>query len=296
MFDHIIVPLDGSELSTNALAPALQIARTYGAQLRLVRAIQERQFAAADPIGNIRYWPETSASDLIQHAENYLTTVSATLNYPSSIYANVGDAAQIILDAAECEGHNLIVMSTHGYTGLSRWLYGSVTARVMPYAPCPVLVVRSPDIPCHILLTLDCSRFAEHIIKPTLALASAFDAQVTLLHVEDSDIHHDEAVEAMIAKSDAGLAEQYRLDFYDESRKYLRIVADRYPDIPINVQVARGKPAQRIVEIAEQLQCDLIAMSTHGHAGIARWRYGSVANKVLNSTPTDLLISRPAEL
>jgi nucleotide-binding universal stress UspA family protein len=296
MFDHIIVPLDGSELSTNALVPAQQIAATYSARIVLVRAIQEQQFASADPIGNIRFWPDTPAAELKKHAEKYLEGVADNLDYPTTVYADVGDPAQVILDVAERPGRNLIVMSTHGYTGFSRWLYGSVTARVMPYAPCPILVVRSAEIPQHILLALDCSRFAEHILDPTLALVNAFDANITFLHVEERGIHHDEKLEAMIAKNDTGLAERYRTDFYDESHKYLRHVAARYPNLNIEIHVARGKPAQRIVEMAEQLGCDLIAMSTHGHTGVARWRYGSVTNKVLSQAPVDLLISRPADL
>ncbi len=296
MFDRIIVPLDGSEHAENALPVAKQLALTYGADLLLVQAIQKEFYVVADPIGNIAFWPDISEDELRQHAEGYLNAVVNTHDLPATIYADVGEPAQVILDIAARNGKNLIVMSKREHMRVERWLYGSVTGRVMPFAPCPVLVVHAAAPPQHILLTLDGSGLAEAIIGPTIALARAFDVKVTFLHVEDADIHHDEDVEAQIAKSDKGLADAYRVEYYDKSHKYLRQIAARYPEVETETYVARGKPARRIIEIAEEIGCDLIAMSTHGRTGFARWRYGSVANKVLHHAPVGLLVSRPTEL
>lgn len=296
MFERIIVPLDGSELAATALLPAKRIAATYGADLLLVQAIQKSQYVVADPTGNVSFWPDIPAIELIQHAEGYLNSVAETLTLPVEVYADIGEPAQVILDAAAREGDSLIVMSKHDYSRIERWLYGSVTGRVMPFAPCPVLVVHSAEVPQHILLTLDGSRFAEQIIEPTLALAQAFDAKITLMTVDEVGLKHDEKAEAIIAKSDKGLAEQYRIDFYDHSRKYLRLVAARYPEMEIDIAVVQGKPAQRIIDVAEELGCDLIAMSTHGRSGLARWHYGSVANKVLHHAHNNLLVRRPHDL
>ncbi len=296
MFERIIVPLDGSKLAENALIPAKQIAATYGANLLVVQAIQKEFYVVTDPNGGVSFWPDIPEIELRQHAEAYLHSVAETLTHPADIRANIGEPAQVILDVAAHEGESLIVMSKRDHSWVERWLYGSVTGRVMPFAPCPVLVVHDGEIPQHILLTLDGSSFAEHIIAPSLALARAFDAKITLLHVEEADIHHDEEVEAQLAKTDPSLADNYRVEFYDQSRKYLRIVAARYPELDIEICVERGKPAQRIIDIANTLECDLIAMSTHGHTGFARWRYGSVANKVLHHAPVGLLVSRPSDL
>ncbi len=296
MFEKIIVPLDGSELSAAALIPAKQIAITYGADLLLVRAIQPQQYAVADPIGNIHFWPDTPEGELHAYTEQYLREMAAEIDHPALIYVDTGKPAEVILDIAARTENALIVMSMHDYTRAERWLYGSVTAGVMPFAPCPLLVVHSAENPQHILLPLDRSRFAEQIIDPTLALARAFDAKITLLTVEKAGLHHNEEMEAMIAKSDEGLAERYRVDFYERSREYLRAVAARYPDLELDIAVTYGSPARRIIEAAELFDCDLIAMSTHGRTGLERWRFGSVASKVLHHAPVNLLVRRPHDL
>ena len=301
MFERLLIPLDGSTLAATALTPAIKIANLHSEAILLVRAIPENTLVLLEPDGGVAYWPDRPIDKMRQDAERYLTQTALGWNLNNvtvDVQAEVGDPAQLIIEMAASENSDLIVMSTHGHSAIERWLMGSVTAKVMPHAPCPVLVVRSAEIPQHILLTLDCSRFAEHIIEPTIALARAFGAKITLLYAEEETLQHDKQLEHQIAQADTGLAERYKYDTYMESHRYLETIADRYAEIDVDIdfQIGRGRAARVIIETAQNLNCDLIAMSTHGRTGLARWRYGSVADRVLRHAKVGMFVSRPTNL
>ena len=111
-----------------------------------------------------------------------------------------GDEASTILETASAENVDLIVMTTHGRTGLTRWVLGSVTERVLHDAPCPVLVMRTSTPLQKVLITLDGSVIAEYALEPGLAVARALDAQVRLLAVADSG-HFDLVASAEIEEA-----------------------------------------------------------------------------------------------
>ena len=142
-FDKILFPLDGSEFAEKALEPALSVARGMGAEVVLFRVAQPipRTQALAEMPG---VYDDVVAAT-IREAENYLSTLRAALPIERvSIEVRPGEdgVARQILDYAEASGVDLIVMSSHGLTGVKRWAYGSVAEKVLHGGPCAVLVVR----------------------------------------------------------------------------------------------------------------------------------------------------------
>src|SRR5512139_3320695 len=176
MFKKILVPLDGSQLSQRALEPALTLSRPAGAELLLIRVpvVDTLSFAVSD----------ARQRELTQDAFTYLETLRKSYEpLPLNIRTQVltGDAASAIVDTARAERSDLIIMSTHGYSGLTRWVLGSVTEKVLRSAPCPVLAIRAARRPQRVLIALDGSPLSECASEPGLQLAQIFNAEVTLL-------------------------------------------------------------------------------------------------------------------
>lgn len=142
-FKRILVPLDGSAFAETALEPALAIANAMEAELTL--------FRVAQPIPRTRALAEMPDvyNDVVaaayREAEDYLKDLCAQLSYPrisvERRFAEEGIARQIVDYAAE-SGVDLIVMTSHGRSGVDRWVHGSVTGKVLSGACCATLVVR----------------------------------------------------------------------------------------------------------------------------------------------------------
>jgi len=148
MFHKILVPLDGSPLSEGALAPALEVARRFEARVVLFRTsvLPEHLMVSPVPVSPATY-AEIEQS-ILDTTRDYLDDMKARhleAGVPIQTANASGEAAKEILDFAQSQGIDLIVMSTHGRSGFQRWLFGSVAEKVMRHAPCPVLAVRPKE-------------------------------------------------------------------------------------------------------------------------------------------------------
>lgn len=158
MFRNVLVPLDGSPLAEQALAYATEIIQPDGTLtlVSVVRipayvaygvspyygSIHETGDAADDHQTTVEAWTNETKAYLEQVAAVLKLSTPATIR----IQAQVGDAAESIVELAEALDADAIVISTHGRSGLSRWLFGSVTQRVLEGAPCPVFVIPSKRV------------------------------------------------------------------------------------------------------------------------------------------------------
>lgn len=298
MFDKVLVPLDGSELAEGSLDPAFGVVRRPGGKVILLHVPVFRPVMVPGTAGYGLVLPE-QAFDLKNRDEivHYLQEIKGARQEPDiSIRIEVieGDVAGNIVDLAVEEGADLIVMTTHGYSGFTRWMLGSITERVLRHAPCPVLVVRCADPLSHVLITLDGSRLAEQALEPGLEVARQLGCQVTLLRVDDGS-GLGPVEKGMLDVAHHGLSQQVDPETGDAVH-YLENVAGRYrsPGLEINTAVVTGTPAQSILEYVEANQVDLIVMATHGRTGIRRWVYGSVTEKCLHNSACAMLIVRPS--
>ena len=146
MFGSIVVGTDGSETAGEAVRQATDLAKTVGAQVHVVSAFE--------PIGNQRLREErTQVPDDMQWMVNQREDVEATLRkaaerieeagVQAETYARQGDPADAILDVAEEQNADLIVVGNKGMTGAKRFLLGSVPNKVSHHAPCSVLIIRT---------------------------------------------------------------------------------------------------------------------------------------------------------
>jgi nucleotide-binding universal stress UspA family protein len=144
MFKKILVPLDGSALAEAILPQVTELARVHGAELVILRVALAHAFPGADP---------TEAQlQAVRESEKYLEGVEQSLKGGGLRVSSVvryGQAAEEVLDHAAFAGTDLIAMSTHGRTGVSRWVLGSVTEKVLRASSTPLLLVRAPGAGTH---------------------------------------------------------------------------------------------------------------------------------------------------
>jgi nucleotide-binding universal stress UspA family protein len=148
MFKHVLVPLDGSELSEKALAPARQVLSPEGT-LTLLSVIDLPDVSLMRmydmPLTDRAENREDEVTTARKNVQAYLRRIVAEQHLPPTMAVQikvcVGDPASIITGLARALGVETIVMSTHGRSGLSRWMFGSITQRVLAVATCPVVVV-----------------------------------------------------------------------------------------------------------------------------------------------------------
>jgi len=235
-------------------------------------------------------------------AEGYLGEVADRVRLAGLSVRTVverGPAAEAIVDYAEKMEIEQIIMATHGYSGIKRWTHGSVAERVLQAASVPVLMVRAQEkkaetsqqlMLCRrILVPLDGSEIAEQVLAPVRSLARAVSAEVLLFQV---------AVDLPAAT----LGNEWGLlpvpgEFAKEEQEaqaYLESVAASFREEGIQVFTATdmGPVATTIIDYAAANHVDLVAMCTHGRTGLARWAFGSVADKVLRAGSTPILLVR----
>jgi nucleotide-binding universal stress UspA family protein len=299
MFKNILVPLDGSALSERALGPALAIGQQDGATVTLVRTpvAEVAIVPTVELFGNfsLRGLDEATAA-AGREAASYLRQLERALARPAvTIRSEVvdGDPAQAILTTAEARHADLIVMSTHGYSGVTRWIMGSVTERVLAHARCPVLVIRSEAPLNKMLIPLDGSALSETALGPGLEVASALDAGVTLFRaVRNVPGYYIEELEQV----ERGLGLRLQSELSGEAEAYLRGLTETQAGrrTSVDIAVRSGAAADAILNYAEAAGVDVVAMATHGRTGAQRWVYGSVTEKILrNSQGFAMLVIRP---
>ncbi len=300
MYKRILVPLDGSQLATNALHPALALAKANEGIIVLLRVPVYQKQLLPEKVAAVynRLRPPEEKEWVQQRMQRYLRSVrQLTLGQEISLETLVidGEPASVIVDTAESEIVDLIVMSTHGRSGLARWWLGSVTQKVLRAARHPVLIVRSDKVPAGMLITLDGSATAEAALEPARQIALSLGIPLSLLRVleplDTTDIDQtlpDNEVEQLMQQL-AEARQEEAVAYLEQVKASLQV-----PDeIVVDTAVLVGPPADIILDFAQSNKIDLIAMSSHGQSAEARWAYGSVTEKVIHRADQAVLVVRP---
>ncbi len=299
MFSKILVPLDGSEIAERALAPALALANKPGAHLTFLRVPLvptgwDRGIEGTDPY--IEAWAEQRYGMERKLAQDYLAKVKQqSLRDDVEVETKImeGDVATVILQAAA--EHDLVVMSTHGYSGLTKWMMGSVAEKVLTSASCPALVIRSPQPVRKILIPLDGSSLSETALAPGLELALRLEAEVVLLRIVPEVSVFEQA--ELATAGDTNIGSRLQEGFMAEGESYLDGLVTTPPESGFTIAreaLIAPSPAERILDYSERHGIDLIVMATHGRTGLSKWVYGSVTEKVLRHTHCSMLVVRPS--
>ncbi len=321
MFRRILVPLDGSRRAEEALPVAARLARASQGSLLLVR------IATIEPTF---YWSgfgpalidevlEGAQEEARQYLQRILATTPELQGLTAEVIVRTGVIAEALLEIAQEEHADLVVLCSHGYSGLKRWALGSVASRMVRHATMPVLVLREhgpalqgpqPGLEraLRAVVPLDGSPQAKAALEPAAlllaALAAPSSAALHLVSVVEVDERAEDATSQQRRERGLKRAEHYLATTVEHIRR--KLVAPALADLPVALTwsvIARKDVAHAIIDVAERGEevegmgvfggCDFIAMATHGREGMARWTLGSVTERVLVATRLPVLVVRP---
>jgi nucleotide-binding universal stress UspA family protein len=307
MFKRLLVPLDTSELAEIALPYARELAIKLGAEVILMHV--KTSADASDKPDHRAYLSKTAAITEQDIKKSHALPPREKVKVDSAIIGSpsrLNHPAEEIVNYAEKENISLIVMATHGRTGIRRWTLGDTANKVARASKIPLLLIRaSNDVPKSIhldkiLVPLDGSKQSEAVLPYTENLASKLKTGINLLNVVEPPYHIYPFYEGLGYYGGYGMV---RVPYTDEEVKPMREIAGKYVQsvseklmaegIKASYEVKVGLAGEEIIGAEEEIHPDIVAMSTHGHSGFGRWENGSVADKVLHHGNTPLLLVRP---
>lgn len=302
----IVTAVDFTDGSARAVVRAADLAERLQAQLHLVHAdVLFKSDGLFQPDGESRPQPEHPGSVLRVAIERFAAKALgvdaeafAALLPVIAIVRDVTAAAALVRYAEEVEA-DLLVMGTHGRSGVSRLMLGSVAEEVVRHAPCPVLTVphRAPRVVPHasapILAPVDFSEHSIEALWTASQLARLYGAPLELVHVIEEPgpypAFYHEALTYQTAKDiTRGVQER--------TESELKQVAAQACIEPSAIHVRVGRPAQQIIEVAEERGAAMIVMATRGLTGLASIFMGSVTEKTLRHTPCPILTLKKADV
>jgi nucleotide-binding universal stress UspA family protein len=300
MFDPILVPLDGSQLAECVLPHIVAIARPFDAEITLLRMLEKNQASAPAQLFDLLNWQINK-----KKAELYLEKKKAWFQ-ESSIRARMivleGLVAEGITEYAQNQGMKLIVLSSHGYSGLTQWGISSITQKIILSAPTSLLIIRAHQYGAHsgelsetpvyqrILVPLDGSQRAENVLPIITQLAHFHQSQLHLVHVVQTP---EMARQMPPAPEDIDLSNRVVARNREEAGRYLEQVKSRSYLEGITVQthlITSDNASAELHRVAEQEHIDMVTLSAHGYSGNHQWPYGSMVNNFIIYGKVHLLI------
>jgi len=308
MYSKILVPLDGSMLAEKALTYAITLANRFNATLLLLRAVEVPALTGDTPAHEM---------EVVANAEEYLGEVKATITNPKlglHISADrlqtlvvYGNAVQQIVEMAPFEKADLVLMTTHGRSGLSRLVMGNVADHLLHRITVPLMLIRpveqkhdqpltetlagvgepcsncfSENTPQHVIVTLDGEVLSEKALDPAIELAQKLSATLHLLSVvfpsppeviaDLSNLGHNAKAMDDIDK-----------ELLQKAEKYLLGVQERLASKGLETVVAvlEGAAAEKITEYALKHNASALVMATHARSEVSHLFMGSVAEDVM---------------
>jgi nucleotide-binding universal stress UspA family protein len=297
MYRNIMVPVDGSPFSREAVLHGLRLASQSGAILRLVRIGTAATITGA-PDG---FAVENQRLRQIHAAElGELYSIAAECRAHSTVNVTAalqyGPVADTLIGYAKRHRVDLIVMRSHGRTGFARAWFVSLADALIRVSGIPVLVVKATSVSTaledglavkRILVPLDGSLLSEQSIEPAIALARINGASITLLRVVTPSRKPNGELQSAIGPAPASEVSQ--------DQRYLNSCLgglERSLTVNRRIVIADDVPAA-ILETAEAIEADLIAMSTRGRGAIKRVTSGSVADRVVRESPVSTMVIHP---
>lgn len=299
MFNHFLVPLDGSHLAETILPVVETFARALRATVTLLHVVEP---AAPSTVHGDRHLLNE------QEARTYLDGIAANMraaNVNADIHVDVavgGDVVHAIFAHGGELNTDLIVLTNHGHSGLKQALFGSIAQQVLQSGAIPVLLVKAEQVSppsayaCReILVPLDGSPLYEHALDVAVELGRALNAALQLVVVVPTmrTLSPERAATGVLLPSST----RAMLDLAENgAHEYLEHQCDRLANsgVPVQTQVLRGDIPAQIVSAEQQDSADLIVMATHGRAGLDAFWSGSIAPKVLNRVHAPMLLLRVA--
>jgi len=266
--EKLLVATDGSEFSKSAVREAISLANICSSKLIAVSVVRTNtEYESLMP-----QVVEKDEKEMAAHLESIKNMASKEGVDCETILHLSEDPYQDIVSDAEKRQVNMIILSSHGRTGLKRLMMGSVTAKVIGHAPCNVLIVPlDAKVDCKkILAATDGSDYSEIASREAISMAKLSGGSLLTLSV---------------AKRDENIP------VAEESVKIVKELAER-EGVQVVASTLKGEPYEVIVKTAEQYNAGLIVVGSHGRTGIERLLMGSVTERIIGHSKSPVLVVR----
>ena len=312
MYSCVLVPLDGSALAAQVLPYAGMVAKSTGATVLLLRVVNpypgelvregmsvyRETDDQAGPLPSAADW-EDMLGRINSDAQTYLDQMAETIRSEGVTVETVvkdGDPAECIVEEADRDAGTLIAMTTHGRTGVGRWLLGSVTDKMVRGGRHPMLITRAQEGGAHpvnrVVLTMDGSELSEQALPHAAEMAKALGVGVTVLRAVSLNPYGEAFTEYAPIHASQDVAGEME----SEAQQY---VAAKVADLQsagvaeVSGSVVTGYPASVILDEVGDAGDKLVTMATHGRAGMARLLLGSVTDRVVRHSAGPVFVIRP---
>ena len=298
MYTRMLIPLDGSIVAEQVLPYARFLAKALAIPVELLEVVDPEALVAFSNPAQGRHL-DTLVAETISRTALYLEATARS--FPGAqVKCSVakGKPEDVVIEKAAADKNTLIVMATHGRSGIQRWLLGSVADKVLHGATNHVLLVRANDggktdgeaALKTVIVPLDGSPLAEQVLPYVVELAKKVKLELVLIRAY--------ALPPAISAEDYGFYSADLLDHLEaETRDYLAGKVNEVKQKGVeNVTsvVNTGYGAEEIITLGRHTPDNFIAMSTHGRSGIQRWVLGSVTDRVVRHSGDPVLIVRSA--
>jgi nucleotide-binding universal stress UspA family protein len=286
MWKKILVPLDGSDLAELALPYAQELVSAFDSELILL------------------YVSEPAEHEYLHMHQLYLEKVAVQMKKLVKRVSPLvvsGKPAEEIVKYTEKNDIGLIIMASHGHSGIIPWATGGIASKVIDATGVPLLLIKTTKprrktkgkhLISRILLPLDGSEAGEAAITRVKELKFRFEAEVILLEVVPEGRHI-----RTIGGLDYILFPEQELEtFKTEAKAYLGEVYKRLQrgKGELKVEIKSGEVAKEILNYAKRKKASLIAISSHGHSGMTKWVFGSTAQEIIQDSPIPVLVVKAA--
>ena len=301
MFNSILLPLDGSQLAECVLPHTVAIARSFDAEITLLRVLEKNQTGASAQMFDLLNWQINKTKSTLYLEKTKTRLKAASLRIRASVLE--GLVAEGITEYAQSNGMKLIILSSHGRSGLTRWGISSNTQKIIMSVQTSLLIVRAnqqqenlatetTESPVYrrILVPLDGSQRAEYVLPMLTQLAHFHKSQIDLVHVVQTP---EMARQLPPVREDIDLANQVVARNLEEAGRYLEQLKSRSTLDGIDVQthlLTSDNAAAALHLMVEQENIDLVVLSAHGFSGNLQWPYGSMVNNFIIYGKVPLLI------
>lgn len=344
MFNRILVPLDGSTIAERAIPHAAQFARIFGSDIILLQVLDPVPYHEnpnpVDPLNwqirkaEAEIYMKGLTAQLIEdlgdstiNSEGLQSVIDGKNRERVEFKILEGKTSENIINFAHTENIDLIVISSHGSSGLSRWNISSVTQKIIEQIYLPVLIIRAYQTPeigserisyRNILLPIDSSRRAENALAAGISiiqgnLTTNLSSQKNLLEphqTEPVDVSSNKKlILATVIKSpELPIPEPYPVEIEHLYEKFMQICREAVRDylnkikdqLPVECETLvlenKSVPAA-IHELANRKESiDLIVLSAHGYTGQSTWPYGSVTRNLIEHGNKPILVIQDVPL
>ncbi|MCB0281271.1 MAG: universal stress protein [Calditrichae bacterium] len=282
----VLVPVDFSPFSDFATDYAIYLAAKYKSTITLFHVVvlyeadvdEEAHVKQLEEI--IKRKEENTRELFDRHRQKFL---AKNIQINSVIERGVS-AANVILDYIDEHQFDLVIMGTHGRTGIKNWIYGSVAEKIVRLSKIPVLTLHNDPGKLKIskiLVPVDFSENSKHGINEAGKIAKEFDAEVHYVHVLEQYLHPSYHVVGM---------ESIFIISPEIKEKTAEKLQEFCPDLPKSkFACIEGTSHATICEYAEENDIDLIVMSTKGFTGLDHLLIGSTTERVVRKAPCPVL-------